>query len=294
MACSTLCLLLVVLCYTLANGGVQSYFAMCLIVKDDLDNLPEWVEYHRRMGASKFYIFDHNSSTPLVNGIANYVVSGLVDYILTDFHWTKQRPQIGAYNECLKRYGQLHRFIAFTDADEFIVVVDKTKRIPDVLKDYEKYGGVALNWMMFGSSGHVEKPPGGVIANYYKCSKNKHVKVIANTKYTERSSGNPHHFVYTHDHPYFFYTHEYVAVSANRERTPVHGPFQPDLTTAFDIMYINHYNTRSKSEFLNKMARGRGAMQVANTYSVAQFEAVDRSCNETCPILQMPPETGPR
>jgi hypothetical protein len=87
--------------------------------------------------------------------------------------------------------------MAFLDVDEFIVVVDKSKKIPDVLWSYEKTGGVSLNWMLFGSSEHAVKPAGGVIANYYKCYKDRHVKAIVNTKYCLGSSGNSHFFVHT-------------------------------------------------------------------------------------------------
>jgi hypothetical protein len=258
-------------------------------VKDELDDLPEWIEYHRRMGVSKFYVFDHNSSVPMLNTIARYVASDLVDYVLTDFRWTSHAPQIATYNRCLEKYGHLHKFMAFIDSDEYIVVAEGNKTIPNVLHDYERYGGVALNWMFFGSSGHLTKPPGGIIANYDKCNKDVHVKVIANTQYTRHAGTNPHYFVYTRRH---------YAVSPCHNFTRVDGPYNPETTSAFERMFINHYNTRSLSEFLKKMARGRGAMHNPNRYSLDYFHAIDRACQDTCPILQMPPlrenESTPR
>jgi hypothetical protein len=57
----------------------NSYFAICLAVKDELD-LSEWVEYHKRKGCSKFYIFDNNSEKPLNNSIMSYINDGIVSY----------------------------------------------------------------------------------------------------------------------------------------------------------------------------------------------------------------------
>jgi hypothetical protein len=269
-----------------AKSKIESYFAMCLIIRDAGEDLPEWIEYHHRMGASKFYIFDHNSTVPVINYIRDYVLSGLVDLQFTDFRNIKDArpPQIVTYDKCVHDYGSRHRFMGFIDSDEFIVVVDKNRTIPDVLKRYEKYGGLALNWMLFGSSGHTEKPPGGVIANYYRCRRNKHLKHIGNTQYVAGSSGNPH---------YLKYKPNYYAVSSNGTRST--GIWNTELRTAFDTIYINHYNTKSKAEFLAKIARGRGAMR--NTpearskhfYKVDYLSNLDNATTDVCPVLEMPP-----
>jgi hypothetical protein len=252
---------------------------MCLIVKDETEDVVEWIEYHHRMGASKFYIFDHNSSVPLLSSIQLYVKSGLVNHKAVHFSDTRDDPpQISVYNECLKQYGKKHNFMAFIDVDEFIVVVDESKKIPDVLQAYEDTGGVSLNWMLFGSSGHTAKPPGGVIANYHKCTKNVHVKAIVNTAHCLRNAGNPHVFVYQ---PPFY--------SVDTNFTQVTGPFHPHLEHAFEIMYVNHYNTKSQAEFMHKMERGREAMRNPHKYSAQYLHALDALCTDDCPVLQMPP-----
>jgi hypothetical protein len=259
----------------------RSYLAACLIVKNELEYLPEWIEYHRRMGISKFYVFDHNSSVPVITSIRQYVLTNLVEYFFTDFHWADRRYpnfQIATYDRCLQQFGKLHTFMAFIDSDEFIVVVDKTKRIPDILTDYEQFGGVTMNWMVFGSSGHVATPPGGVLANYFKCFKNGCVKTIVNTKYALKPGGDPHHFLYTGGH---------FAVSAGNQSLRVDGPFNHHYSTAFNTMYINHYNTRSYEDFIRKAKRGR-ATSDPHKLNDQYFHDIDRQAKSTCPILEMP------
>jgi hypothetical protein len=277
---SLLCLIYICSSFQQANvSSEDGYFAMCLIVKDETEDVVEWIEYHHRMGASKFYIFDHNSTIPLLSSIQDFVTSGLVDHSVVHFSdTTDDPPQISVYNECLQRYGKQHTFMAFIDVDEFIVVVDGRKKIPDILRRHEHNGGLSLNWMLFGSSGHTERPPGGVIANYHKCTKNVHVKAIVNTAHCLRNAGNPHVFVYKP--PYY---------SVDTNFTQVTGPFNPHLEHAFETMYINHYNTKSLAEFTHKMERGRGAMRNPHKYSAQYFHALDALCNDDCPVLQMPP-----
>jgi hypothetical protein len=263
-----------------ATSKIESYFAMCLLIKEGGQDLPEWIEYHHRMGASKFYIFDHNSTVPAINYIREYVLSGLVDLTFTDFrNFNDSRPpQIVAYDKCLRDYSSRHRFMSFVDSDEYIVVVEKDRTIPDVLKTYEKYGGLALNWMMFGTSGHVEKPAGGVIANYHRCYKSRHVKQIVNIQHVLRGSGNPH---------YFTYKPHYYAVSNNGTR--IEGPWNPGTHAAYDVIYLNHYNTKSEAEFLAKIRRGRGATRNKNVYTMEYIHTINNLAVDNCPPLVMPP-----
>lgn len=103
-----------------------------------------------------------------------------------------------AYNDCLMRHRYRHKFIAFIDVDEFIVLQQQhtepagrsgsdgggaaRQDINQFMRQYEQYGGLAINWLMFGSSGHKEQPAGGVLLNYQDCLpvgsvENRHVKV---------------------------------------------------------------------------------------------------------------------
>ena len=62
--------------------------------------------------------------------------------------------------------------------DEFIVPVKQGVSIPTVLRQYEQVGGLALNWMLLGSSGIEKRPEKGVLASYNSCVINNHVKTI--------------------------------------------------------------------------------------------------------------------
>lgn len=41
---------------------------------------------------------------------------------------------------------------AFIDIDEFFVFTDGTDDLPALLRGFEEYGGVGVNWRFFGSS----------------------------------------------------------------------------------------------------------------------------------------------
>jgi hypothetical protein len=41
--------------------------------------------------------------------------------------------------------------------------------IATFLQPYEPYSGLGVHWMIFGNSGHKERPAGGVLVNYVYC-----------------------------------------------------------------------------------------------------------------------------
>jgi hypothetical protein len=61
---------------------------------------------------------------------------------------------------------------------------------------YEAFGGLAMNWQIFTSSGLVERPK-SVLPNYWQCAKvgdNAHVKLLVNTEHGDRPWKDPHTF----------------------------------------------------------------------------------------------------
>jgi Glycosyltransferase family 92 len=119
----------------------SSYFAMCLVVGYQNDDLREWVDYHHLMGASKFYVYDDGaqSSTPASAVLQDLIDSGVVVTIDSSSH---PRTQTANYQTCIDDHRHEHQWLGLIDVDEFIVVDDQSQTIPDMLKNYTQYGGV--------------------------------------------------------------------------------------------------------------------------------------------------------
>ncbi|BDA50774.1 probable glycosyltransferase family 92 protein RCOM_0530710 [Coccomyxa sp. Obi] len=169
--------------------AVPPGIAICALVENPQEDLREWVEYHKNLGVTRFYIMDSNSSKPWGREIADYISSGLVDFFYSSDLATKTRfPELYIYDICLTRFGNFHTWMAFLDPDEYIVLQPKASvtSLPDFLKDYGEHGGLAINMRMFGSSGHKTRPKGGILRNYIKClpeqhEENRKIKTLVNT-----------------------------------------------------------------------------------------------------------------
>ena len=78
---------------------------MCLAVRDQHNDIREWVEHHARLGVHKFYIWDMDSQPPMYDMVEDYVKAGLVEYWLM----RERVSQPSAYNSCLSHFGRFHR-----------------------------------------------------------------------------------------------------------------------------------------------------------------------------------------
>ena len=56
------------------------YLAVCAIAKNEGPYFQEWIEWHRKQGVEKFYIYDNESTDGTREVLEPYIASGLVDY----------------------------------------------------------------------------------------------------------------------------------------------------------------------------------------------------------------------
>lgn len=248
--------------------------SICAIVKDENDYLPEWVAYHLAAGVEHFYIYDNGSQVPIAETLAHEVKAGTVTVV----PYPGRCCQMPSYNDCMKRFGQESLWIAVIDADEFIVPKG-TDDLRPMLVEYADAGSLAINWQVFGSSGHLTRPEGLQIENFLMRApvawdSHRHVKVIVRPERVSRFT-NPH-----------FCIHTAGFQSVDEKHTVRSGAFQKVTVEKFQI---NHYYLRSKEEYRQKNIRGVADSVRQNTRP--QFEPNDPHHNveEDREILRFAP-----
>ncbi|HZO60738.1 MAG TPA: glycosyltransferase family 92 protein [Solirubrobacterales bacterium] len=147
----------------------RAYLAACTIYRQDAEYLAEWIEFHRLGGVERFFLYDNGSTDDHRDVLAPYVEEGIVtqhDWP-TPFRGHNGRPMalFSAFEHCAGAHRDDARWIAFLDVDEFLFS-PAGERLPEVMRDYERFPGVVVSRAEFGSSGHVSKPDGLVIENY--------------------------------------------------------------------------------------------------------------------------------
>jgi hypothetical protein len=219
---------------------------ICIILKNEARFLPEWLEYHLLLGFQHFYIYDNGSTDNLRDILYHY------DNVITYRYWPQtDGQQKTAYRNCLETYGTESNWTAFIDADEFIVYSGKEDLLT-YLRENRSENGIMMQWVIFGTSGHVKRPAGLVIENY-----------------TRRFLHSPQPNVKTLCHP-IETCHEQI-VSPHRF---AYRDGRPGLAESIEKLAVYHYVTRSQEDLYEKIARGDAWSADRTARNLADIQAV--------------------
>ena len=214
---------------TCTEKVIMTKVALVCIAKNEDNYIDEWISYNFKLGFDDIYVYANDWS--FHNDNPNVIVK----------HISGLQQQVPAYNDFISLYNWKYDWAAFFDVDEFLVL-KKHKNVQELLSDYNQFPAIGINWYFFGSNGHKKVDNNySVIDRFTKRQSvaNKHVKTIAKLPCS--------HAVGIHD--------LVNCTWFDTNKNPHRGPFNEDLVV--DIAHINHYFTKSKEEFVNKVNRGR-------------------------------------
>jgi hypothetical protein len=153
--------------------------AVCAMMHNEAFYLREWVLYHLLVGVQHFYLYDNDSTDNTREALQPFIQRGVVTYI----PWpgekgVAQHTQLAhCFNASVSP--QPAKWLASFDIDEFLVVLSQPLSdaplmghdsyvLHDLLARFvtAKEGGILLDRMHFGSSGHQQRPAGLSINEY--------------------------------------------------------------------------------------------------------------------------------
>ena len=228
--------------------------AIALVVRNEERHIGEWARFHRLAGVRHVFAYDDGSS----DGTVDQLRRQLGQDQLTVIPWHQRlcdrnlgRPihnQVLAYAHAAANFGGAYRWLAFIDADEFLVPVQAASIDAALAHLGEEVVNVSLPWHMFGRCGHQQPPNGGVVANFrqraerpmqganFKCLVDP--CRLRTVRVHSMDTGRPD-------------------LTWNDRGTPF--PLQQRKKPAFysaEHLQLNHYYTRSHSELEEKIGRG--------------------------------------
>jgi len=233
--------------------------AICAIFRNEAAYLREWVEFHRMVGFERFHLYQNRSGDGWQPVLRPYLDSGLVE--VTD--WPMESPcQLPAYQDFINRHKGENRWVAFIDCDEFLfspsfaTVGEALAGLPA-----ENWGAIGVNWMCFGASGQERQTEGLVIERFTLRPEdgfepNRHIKSLVRMDRVESVGPDPHHF-------------RVSGGAFNELSEPVDGPLSS--RASHNLLRINHYVTKSREEYLQRIARGRSDLPARR--DGAEFDA---------------------
>lgn len=258
------------------------YLSLCAIFQNEAPYLKEWIEFHKLVGVQHFYLINNLSTDNYRSVLAPYLKRKEVTLINWPYShegkiWAK--TQTNAYNYVLPRLSSSSHWVAFLDLDEYLVPM-KDKHLHSILKEYESFGGVCVNWQFYGTS-FVKKIPANklLIESLIRRAPETDLSQLA-----VKSIVNPRRVISTAQHN-FVYKKPYFQVDTAKNKFS--GPASPQIR--YDVMKVAHYWTRDEEYFEKfKIPRRcqigkkidvyerKNSANIVEDYSVVQFASALR------------------
>jgi glycosyltransferase involved in cell wall biosynthesis len=214
-------------------------------VRNEANDILEWVAFHRLVGIEHFYIYDNNST----DDTAELLRSHFSEDVVTLIDWPAQPGQLASYGHAIANFAGATEWCAFIDADEFLFATAVDSLVA-ILESTDRASALCAFWLIFGSSGHRRRPGGLCIESF-----------------THRAgagfgpNGHPKSIVRLHEargvkDPHLFFTRR-GSIDERGRPLPRHrkGP-TPQQEFSHERIRVNHYFTKSAEQWAIKQARG--------------------------------------
>lgn len=249
--------------------GELPSLAIVACLRNEGEDLVEWLCFHRHVGASRFVVYDNESTDATRRILASVPFRDAI----TVRTITGTSPQKRAFRDAVRRYRDTLDWVAFIDGDEYIVPLGDTA-LPTKLAEWEARAidAVGLHWRTFGSSGHASRPEGLLTESFTHrapddASYNRHVKTLARLPQVRRMVT-----------PHYFQVSGAYRLDDGSEPPPGFEGVGPPATFN-EGLAIHHYITKSRAQCARKIARGRALWDASGrTYrDWSYWEMFDRN-----------------
>lgn len=240
--------------------------AIGAIFKNECDYVLEWLAWHRAQGFSQFIIYDNGSDD---GTLALLTSLDALHYISLRTIEGKEGAQVEAYQAILDNDVQDVDYLAFIDADEFLVP-DGRQSAADhlsVLFSDASVGAVGVNWRIYGTAGQEKQEEGFVIERFQQAasdqrSRNHFLKSVYRPEAVQTIF--VHRAVLKKGYEYVNTQGDALAFANYKQGI---APVKEGATTGVALnvcdrgLRVNHYALKSYDEFLRKKKYKGDAVQ---------------------------------
>lgn len=219
----------------------MSYKLSCvLLIRDENEYLPEWLEWHIGQGVEHFYIYDDGRGSSVLDAIGDYAELCTV----RDAKRYQYHLQFEVYIDALRRFGNETEWMAFIDADEFLRSVEGTP-INAILNAVPTSAAAVLcPWVVYNADGQITKESGLVRERFTQTVawplNNPNWKSIVRPALVKTMAA----------HSPIKMADGAIIVDANGDEA------EDKYNLPADKLVVDHYYTKSYEEWLDRLPKG--------------------------------------
>ena len=245
------------------NNKSKTKVCLCCIGKKENLYIADFINHYQKLGYNHIYLYDNNNidEERFEEVIKDKIDSGFVTVMnYRGYRGRKDDAQMDAYYDCYHRYNSECNWISFFDIDEylFLMPINGTKiRIQQYLDQpkFDHCETIKINWKSYSDSELLYYENKSVLERFTKLSKFGYE--FGNVKSTIRT--NITHFMRRTYSPHSVFSSIRGCLSSGARKQIDFFMFPPNYKGA----YINHYVTKTISEFCNKIKRGNAEKSFA-------------------------------
>ena len=258
----------------------MKYLTIGTLWKHENDYALDFIRYHRAVGVEHFVIFnnaftDDNSLEELLKDESDVEVIRFIPD-------ARQLHQV-AWGELIKYNQGKTKWLALIDADQCLVPV-QTDDVRDILKNYEDFASLQLNWKAFGSSGQDKKLPGSVYERFQYCAPadcdySLVTQFICQPDRTLPVKVKEPHYPLLPEGELMVNTNKEVISDTKVVAMNPATPLSFNTPALHDVLWVAHYTNKSKEEWLFKNNRGRADI-IGEKMPTTQFDEYELQANK--------------
>ncbi len=240
--------------------------AITSIQRDRNPWIVEWIAFHLLMGFDSFHIYAHRCSDGMDDTLLRLARHYPIEVYSIDSNFY---PQQMSYQQSWNANKDKVDWMAFIDGDEFLFPTQDDD-IAQALARYadKELSALAVYWMIYGSSGHVNEPSGLIVENFRRHASvdfhaNRHVKTIMRGR---RSAATTRCHVF-----------ETELGTFDEKMRPIADGLT-EYEPSYEFFRINHYMNQSYAFFKNvKQNMGAADNEVHLVRPDSSFAEFDRN-----------------
>lgn len=221
----------------------MKYLTLGSCLKQEEPYMMDFIKYHRYVGVEHFVFLDREF------GPLSELLKNEPDVEIIHFPDVPENVHAEGWAKLVAHNQGKTKWLALIDADE-VLVPEQTDDVKNILRHYEEYASLQINWKIFGAGGQDEKLPGSLYERFVMRAKNNegvnnHTQFICQPDRTlALRTHDPHHPRLPDNES-----------SVNTKFVKVNGPFS--IPPVHDVLWCAHYITKSREEWQMKNAKGR-------------------------------------
>lgn len=139
---------------------------ICSVFKNESHILDEWIKHYLCRGVDHIYLvndFSTDNYLPILEKYKDHITCYNNDIVTRDVG-----RQIMIYEKYFRPILSNSKWVSIIDLDEFLYSPAE-KSFKDILEKYKDYSQIRIDWLHFGSSGHIQQPD-SVVKNFTRRS----------------------------------------------------------------------------------------------------------------------------